>query len=137
MNTQQIFKQIEQIEKQLAYLKKQLKNEQDSSPLSRAIKIVTGGHSSSQQVKDALQTLVNTPQALSPKQLTFCLFFALLNHNQLGEDINYWFDLELGKHKYTERTKLIEQVKENINMNYKCSTEFNERINNYLTSKEK
>lgn len=140
MDNTNILKTIEQIEKQLAYLKKQLKGTptQDQSPLSKAIKTITGGHSTTEEVKGALQTLIDTPQPLSPKQLTFCLFFAMLNHNELGEDINYFFDLELGKHNYKERTKLIEQVRENINTNYtKCSTQFNQRINNYLISKEK
>ena len=137
MNTNDIIKKLDQMERTITYLKKQLKGEQDTSPLSRAIRTITGGKSTSEEVKNAFQTLIDTPQALSFKQCSFCLFFAMLNHNQLGEDINYWFDLELGKHKYNQRTKFIEQMREIINCNYKCSTEFNQRINSYLSSKEK
>ena len=72
------------MEKTIAYLKKQLKGEQELTPLSRAVKIITGGKSTSVEVKNALQTLIETPQPLSFKQCSFCLFFAMLNHNELG-----------------------------------------------------
>ena len=137
MNNNEIYKKLDQIERTIAFLKKQLKNDQDNSPLSKAVRTITGGKSTTEQVKDALEVLVETPQPLSWKQCSFCLFFALLNHNELGEDIDYWFNLQLGKHNYKERTKFIEQIRENINCNYKSSTEFNERINNYLNSKVK
>lgn len=95
MNTTDIVKQIEQIEKQLKYLKSQLKNDQpqELTPVSRAVKIITGGKSSTEEVKSSLQILVDSPQPLSFKQCAFCIFFAFMNHNELGEDIDYFFDL--------------------------------------------
>lgn len=136
MNTQDIIKKLDEMEKTIGYLKKQIKGEMDLNPVQKAVKVITASKSTSAQVKDALDTLANSPSTLSYKQVSFCLFFALMNHQQLGEDINYWFDLQLGKHKYNQRSEFIDLVLETINTSYKSTGDFNLKINNYLNSKK-
>ena len=111
MADKNILKKLEEIEKQVKSLINQLKNEneqtQELSPIQFAVKTVTCSKSTNQQVKDALQILVESPEPLSVKQVAFCIFFASLNKKDLGEDIDYWVSIELGKHKYSERDSFI------------------------------
>lgn len=137
MTNNQILKRLHQIEETTNCLIQHFRHNTDLNPLQQAVATVTGGHSTDDEVKQALQTLVDSPQPLSFKQCAFCLFFAMLNHNALGEDINYWFDLQLGKRKYSERTDFIGQIQFIINSNYKSKPQFKEKLNNYLNSKKR
>ena len=139
MTQEQIYKKLEEIEKQVKYLKNQLKNndQQELGPVQKAVKTVTCSKSTVEQVKDALQVLVESPQGMSVKQATFVLYFAFLNKNELGDDINYWFDIQIGKHKYTERTSFIEEMQSIIKSNYKTNATFSQKLCGYLDSKKK
>lgn len=137
MTEQEIVKKLEDVEKQVKYLINQLKNNKEMSPTQKAIKVVTGSKSTTQQVKAALQTLVQSPTPLSVKQVSFITYFAFLNKTELGDDIEYWFSIQLGKHRYNERTSFIEQMQEIIKNNYKNNMQFSNRLITYLEGKKK
>ena len=137
MTNDQIYKNLENIEKQVKYLMNQLRENKEMSPTQRAIATITGSKSTSEHVRAALDVLYNSPEPLSYKQVAFCVFFAMLNHSELGEDIDSWVRIELGKHKYNERTSFIEQVQQTIEANYKSSIQFKTKLFNYLESKKK
>lgn len=137
--TNDTLKRLEEIQKQVKSLINQLKNnqQQEMSPTQKAIKVITGSKSTNEQVKNALQTLVQSPDSLSVKQTTFVLYFAFLNKTELGDDIEYWFGIELGKHKYNERNSFIEQMQDIIRENYKTNVEFSSKLVSYLEHKKK
>lgn len=137
MTEQEIVKKLEDVEKQVKYLIGQLKNNKEMSPTQKAIKVITGSKSTNEQVKNALQTLVQSPDSLSVKQTTFVLYFAFLNKTELGDDIEYWFSIQLGKHKYNERTSFLEQMQDIVRLNYKTNVEFSSKLVSYLEHKKK
>ena len=137
MTNDQIFKKLEEIDKQVRYLMNQLKENKEMTPTQKAIKVITGIKSTNEQVKNALQTLVQSPDSLSAKQTTFVLYFAFLNKTELGDDIEYWFGIELGKHKYNERTSFLEQMQDIVRLNYKTNVEFSSKLISYLEHKKK
>ena len=71
MKNYEIVKKLEEMEKTIAYLKKQLKNSDDVqlSPLQAAVRVITTAKSTNDEIKTALNTLVQTAQQLSFKQL--------------------------------------------------------------------
>lgn len=139
MNNTEMIKKLEDIQKQVKYLINQLKNnsQQEMNPTQKAVKSITCSKSTTEQVKQGLETLCNTPDSLSAKQVAFVLYFAFLNKNQLGDDIDNWFSVQIGKHKYSQRTDFIEQVQDIIAQNYKNNSSFTSKLQSYLEGKKK
>ena len=139
MNNNDIIKQIEQIEKQLKYLKGQFKSNQPEqmSPSQKAIKVITASKSTVEQVKESLQVLIETPQTLSVKQTAFIIYFGLLNKPEVGQDIDYFIKIELGKRKYDQRTSFIAEIQDVLDKNYNNNRQFKLKLLNYLESFKK
>lgn len=139
MNNNDIIKQIEQIEKQLKYLKGQFKSNQPEqmSPSQKAIKVITASKSTVEQVKESLQVLIETPQTLSVKQTAFIIYFSLLNKPEVGQDIDYFIKIELGKRKYDQRTSFIAEIQDVLDKNYNNNRQFKLKLLNYLESFKK
>ncbi len=140
MNNAEIVKKLEEIDKTVRYLVSQLKKNEEPkemSPIQKAVRIATCSKSTEEEVKEALQTLIETPQTLSIKQAAFVLYFSMLNRQSLGEDINYFFDIELGKHNYRDRESFIQGVGRVIENDYKGSADFKVKVANYLETKKR
>lgn len=139
MNNAEMIKKLEDIDKQVKYLINQLKNnsQEQMSPTQKAVKTITCSKSNNEQVKQGLDVLCNTPDSLSAKQVAFVLYFAFLNKNQLGDDIDNWFGVEVGKHKYSQRTSFIEQVQDILAKNYKNNSFFTSKLQDYLEGKKR
>lgn len=138
MNNYEMIKKLEGIQKEVKYLINQLKNNNDQqmSPTQQAVKSITCSKSTAEDVKKGLETLCSTPDSLSAKQVAFVLYFAFLNKNQLGDDIDNWFGIQVGKHKYSQRTRFIEQIQSIIAQNYKNNSSFTGRLQTYLEGKK-
>lgn len=140
MTEQEIIKRLEEMNKNINYLIKEIKGNQtqNMSPLQTAVRTITGSKSSVEDVKQALQFLCQSPEPLSVKQVAFCAFYSLLNKKDyVGEDVDRWINIELGKHKFNERTDFIQQVQQVIEDNYKAGGNFKQKIKGYLDSKKK
>ena len=139
MNDYEMIKKLEDIQKQVKYLINQLKNnsQKQMNPTQKAVKAITCSKSTTEDVKNGLDVLCNTPDPLSAKQVAYVLYFAFLNKNQLGDDIDSWFGIQIGKHKYSQRTNFIEQIQSIIAQNYKNNDSFTGRLQNYLEGKKK
>ena len=133
-----MIKRLEEIEKTVKSMIAELKGGQIQmlNPVQKAVKDITTCKSTRDEVKSALEVLCGTPEVLSVKQTAFCLYFALLNKSELGEDIDCWLGIQIGKHKKSERDYFIQQVWNVIDNNYKSQGDFKERLKNYLNSKK-
>lgn len=99
--------------------KKTKKKEQtELSPFQKAVKTATAKNSSDEDVKTALTLFTDSTQQLTPSQVAFCLYFLSINKPQLGEDVNYWLSIEIGKHKYNERSDFIQKVVGTLEQKY-------------------
>ena len=112
MDKKQVIKKLEEIQKQVNYLIKQMKGfeQEDVSPFSQAVKIATAKNSTDEEVKKALEVFGQSPQALTVNQAAFVLFFLALNKPTLSEEVNWFFGLEVGKHKYNQRDSFIDAI---------------------------
>lgn len=137
MTEQQIIKKLEDLQKQINSLLVELKGKKELGPIQQAVKDATNSKATSSEFVQALETLYKSPEQLSNKQVAFVLYFGMLNHKDLGEDIDYWLSLELGKRKYNQRTEAIEDIRRIIDQNYKGNDSFKQRLDEYLVAKEK
>ena len=113
---------------------KKVEQPKELTPFQAAVKIATSKNSSDEQVKQALNTFVESPEILTPSQFAFCLYFLSLNKAHLGEDINYFAGIEVGKHKYSQRDKFIEAVQTTLEEKYKNNRELVAKLEDYLDS---
>ncbi len=116
---------------------KKAQTQKELNPIQQAVKNATNSKATREEFLKALETIYTSPEQLSNKQVAFVLFFGMLNHKDLGEDVNYWFDLQLGKRKYNQRTDATEEIRNIIQQSYKGDAKFKQKIDNYLVSKEK
>lgn len=142
MNQKEILKKLEEIEKtvktMIAELKGNQKQQAAMGPLQIAVKTITSSSSSTEDIKQALQFLCQSPEPLSVKQVAFCTFYSLLNKTDaIGEDVDRWLNIQIGKHKYNERTDFIQKVQDIIEENYNARGNFKQKIKGYLDSKKK
>ena len=141
MNTQDIYKKLDQIEKQVKYLKSQLKSNtkqtEELSPVQKAIKTITSKTASEQQVKDSLNVIVQSSQQLTPSQSAFALYFLALNRQNLSDDINWFFSIEVGKRKYNQRDNYLDAIKNVLDDKYTSNQTLTDKLKEYLESMKK
>lgn len=116
---------------------KKAQTQKESTPFQQAVKIATSKNSSDEQVKQALNTFVESPDILTPSQFAFCLYFLSLNKPHLGEDINWFVGIQIGKHKFSQRDKFVEQVQATLKEKYKNNNNLVNKLIEYLDTKKK
>ena len=136
MTQKEMITKLEQMEDTIRSMIAQLKGNKELNPTQQAVRNITSSKSNREKVKESLNLLCETPEQLSVKQVAFVVFFALLNRGELGEDIDYWFSIQIGKHKYSDRDNFLQQVWNVINTNYNAKGDFKERLKNYINSKK-
>lgn len=116
---------------------KKVEQPKELTPFQSSVKIATSKNSSDEQVKQALNTFVESPEILTPSQFAFCLYFLSLNKAHLGEDINWFVSIEIGKHKYSQRDKFVEQVQSTLEQKYKNNRNLVAKLEDYLDTLKK
>lgn len=114
--------------------RKEQKNVQpkEQSQFQKAVKIATAKHSTDQEVKNALNTFVESTQILTPSQFAFCVFFLGVNKSHLADDVSYWVGIEIGKHKYNQRDTFISSVQDILTQKYTSNKQLVGKIKTYL-----
>ena len=137
MTEKEMITKLEQMEDTIRSMIAQLRGNKELSPIQAAVRDITSSKSTRDKVKESLNLLCETPEQLSIKQTAFVVFFALLNRSELGEDIDYWFSIQIGKHKRSDRDSFLQQVWNVIDSNYNAKGDFKQRLKNYINSKKK
>ena len=135
MEQKDLVRELNKIQKQLNDLIKQLNfNQQEMSPFQKAVKIATSKNSSDAEVKQALNTFVESAEQMTINQFAFVIYFLGVNKQHLNEDINWFVGIELGKHKYNQRDAFIDGVIKVIGEKYRSNQTVNEGLRTYLTN---
>lgn len=116
---------------------KKVEQPKELTPFQAAVKVATSKNSSDEQVKQALNTFVESPEILTPSQFAFCLYFLSLNKAHLGEDINWMVSIEVGKHKYNQRDQFLEAVQSTLEQKYKNNRDLVAKLEDYLDTLKK
>lgn len=116
---------------------KKVEQPKELTPFQAAVKVATSKNSSDEQVKQALNTFVESPEILTPSQFAFCLYFLSLNKAHLGEDINWMVSIQVGKHKYSQRDHFLEAVQSTLEQKYKNNRDLVAKLEDYLDTLKK
>ena len=134
MNQKEMITKLEQIEDTIRSMIAQLRGNQKLSPIQAAVKTATNKNSSDSDVKDALNTFVESPDQMTINQFAFVIYFLAINKKHLSDDINWWCGIELGKHRYNERDTFIDGVNKVLGQKYRSNQTVCDKIQNYLSS---
>ena len=135
MDTKDLAKELEKIKKQIDALQKRINYSQKPlTPFQAAVKTATNKNSSDSDVKDALNTFVESPDQMTINQFAFVIYFLAINKKHLSDDINWWCGIELGKHRYNERDTFIDGVNKVLGQKYRSNQTVCDKIQNYLSS---
>ena len=116
---------------------KKVEQPKELTPFQAAVKVATSKNSSDEEVKQALNTFVESPEILTPSQFAFCVYFLALNKTNLGEDINWFIGIQIGKHKFSQRDKFVGQVQATLKEKYKNNNNLVSKLIEYLDTKKK
>ena len=134
MNQKEMITKLEQIEDTIRSMIAQLRGNQKLSPIQAAVKTATNKNSSDSDVKDALNTFVESPDQMTINQFAFVIYFLAINKKHLSDDINWWCGIELGKHRYNERDTFIDSIIKVLGQKYRSNQMVSDKIQNYLSS---
>lgn len=136
MNNNQIIKKLQEMNKTINGLIKELKGNSTAqlSPFQRAVKVATSKNSTDDQVKEALNVFVESAEQLTVNQFAFVVYFLALNKQHLSQDINWFIGIELGKHKYNQRDSFIDGVVKVLEQKYKTNQTISDGLKVYLNN---
>lgn len=137
MNNTEILKKLEEIERTVKFLIKELKGNAvpaQLSPFQRAVKVATSKNSSDDEVKDALKVFVDSAEQMTVNQFAFVCYFLAMNKQHLSDDVNWFVGIELGKHKYDQRDTFIDEVTKVIDEKYRSNQSISSGLKVYLNN---
>lgn len=134
MTEKEMITKLEQMEDTIRSMIAQLRGNQKLSPIQAAVKTATNKNSSDSDVKDALNTFVESPDQMTVNQFAFVIYFLAINKKHLSDDINWWCGIELGKHRYNERDTFIEDVIKVLRQKYRSNQSVCDSLKIYLNN---